>query len=110
VHDRVYAVRDEGSLVECVNWRGRLSIALGDRPKSARAKPRSRAPKPNGKRRAYFGEDRAVLTPIFKGGELKPGDRITGPAIIEEATTTIVVYPKMTARVSSASNYILESS
>ena len=109
VHDRVYAVRDEGSQVECVNWRGRLSIALGERPKPTRAKPRSRTPKPDGKRRAYFGAGRAVLTPIFKGGALKPGDRIVGPAIIEEATTTLVVYPKMTARVSPASNYILES-
>ncbi len=109
VHDRVYAVRDEGSQVECVNWRGRLSIALGERPKPARAKPRARKPKPDGKRRAYFGDGRAVQTPIFKGSALRPGDRIVGPAIIEEATTTIVVYPAMSARVSPASNYILES-
>ena len=26
VHDRVYAVRDEQSEVECVNWRGKISI------------------------------------------------------------------------------------
>ncbi|MSO73805.1 MAG: hydantoinase/oxoprolinase family protein [Alphaproteobacteria bacterium] len=109
VHDRVYAVRDEGSQVECVNWRGRISIALGERPKPARGRQRARAPKPSGKRRAFFGDGRAVQAPIFKGGELKPGDRITGPAIIEEATTTIVVYPKMIARVSPAFNYILES-
>ena len=28
VHDRVYAVRDEQSEVECVNWRGRIAIRL----------------------------------------------------------------------------------
>ena len=28
VHDRVYAVRDEQSEVECVNWRGKISIRL----------------------------------------------------------------------------------
>jgi N-methylhydantoinase A len=27
VHDRVYAVRDEQSEVECVNWRGKISIS-----------------------------------------------------------------------------------
>ena len=108
VHDRVYAVVDEGSQVECVNWRGRLSIALNAPPKAERRRPRANTPRPVAKRPAYFGDGRAVQTPIFKGDMLRPGDRIVGPAIIEEATTTIVVHPKMTARVSPAANYILE--
>ncbi len=29
VHDRVYAVRDEASEIECVNWRGTIAIGLG---------------------------------------------------------------------------------
>ena len=38
---------------------------------------------------------------------LKPGARIAGPAIIEEPTTTIVVYPGLSAELSPAGNYIL---
>ena len=46
-------------------------------------------------------------TPIFQGGALQPGHRITGPAIIEETFTTIVVYPGWTARVDDAGDYEL---
>jgi N-methylhydantoinase A len=38
---------------------------------------------------------------------LKPGAQIAGPAIIEEPTTTIVVYPGLSASLSAAGNYIL---
>jgi 5-oxoprolinase (ATP-hydrolysing) len=33
------------------------------------------------------------LTPVFERAQLRPGDRIAGPAIIVEATTTVVVEP-----------------
>jgi N-methylhydantoinase A len=36
------------------------------------------------------------------------GDEVQGPAIIEEPTTTIVVYPDMSARLSAAGDYILD--
>jgi len=45
----------------------------------------------------------------FRGSELAPGAVIAGPAIIEEPTTTIVVYPKMSASVSPSGHYILRS-
>jgi len=48
-------------------------------------------------------------TPVFRGTELAPGAFIAGPAIIEEPTTTIVVYPKMSASVSPSGHYILRS-
>ncbi len=108
VHDRVYAVRDEGSQVECVNWVGRLSITVAEPAKPTNGKVRAYDPQPSGTRSAYFGDGGRVETPIFRGAELNPGARIAGPAIIEEPTTTLVVYPGMKARVSAADNYILE--
>ncbi len=44
-----------------------------------------------GKRRAYF--DGRVSTPIYDGVKLRARQTVTGPAIIEEPLTTIVVYP-----------------
>ena len=44
-------------------------------------------------------------TDIFRGADLKPGHQITGPAIIEESFTTIVVYPGWTACVDDAGDY-----
>jgi N-methylhydantoinase A len=104
VHERVYAVRDAGSPVECVNWKGRLTVALGTKPGAPNAGTGEAAAR--GTRRTYFGEG-WVDAPIYRGAAMAPGDALSGPAIIEEPTTTVVVYPGCTARVSAAGNVIL---
>ena len=38
-------------------------------------------------------------TPVYRRDALAPGARIMGPAVIEEKTSTIVVYPKQIAQV-----------
>jgi N-methylhydantoinase A len=60
-------------------------------------------------RSAYFGGIGRVETPIYHGKSLRRGAHIAGPAIIEEPTTTLVVYPGMSARLSDADNYLLET-
>jgi N-methylhydantoinase A len=57
-------------------------------------------------RRANLGQGFAE-TPIFFGGDLQAGHEITGPAIIQEVFTTIVVYPGWQARVDDAGDYEL---
>jgi N-methylhydantoinase A len=61
---------------------------------------------PGKTRRANLGQGFAE-TPIFYGPELKPGHEITGPAIIQEVFTTIVVYPGWQAIVDDAGDYEL---
>ncbi len=109
VHDRVYAVRDEQSEVECVNWRGRISIRVAKPPKAVHKKIVRRKAKPSTRRPAYFGPDDLRITPVFRGSELEAGAFISGPAIVEEPTTTIVIYPDMSASVSPSGHYILKS-
>ncbi len=57
------------------------------------------APEASGVRPAYFADDTAIETSIFQRGDLAPGATIDGPAIIEEKTSTIVIYPGQMARV-----------
>jgi N-methylhydantoinase A len=110
VHDRVYAMRDEGSQVECVNWKGRLSVRLGQVADAAKhgSGGASHKPVPQAVRTAYFAGAGERETPVFRGSELSAGATIAGPAIIEEPTTTIVVYPGTQAAVSDAGNYVLK--
>jgi N-methylhydantoinase A len=109
VHERVFAVRDEGSQVECLNWKGRLTVHLDSPVKEGAAQAKSAGiAKPFTRRRTYLGEIGSVETPIYKGLDLPRGTHIPGPAIIEEPTTTIVVYPGTSARVSDADNFILQ--
>jgi N-methylhydantoinase A len=46
-------------------------------------------------------------TPIHSSVDLKPGYEVTGPAIIEETFTTIVVYPGWKAHIDDAGDYEL---
>jgi N-methylhydantoinase A len=106
-HERVYAVRDPGSAVEFVNWKGRIAIRMFPPPPPAAAAATPHAPAPDSTRACYFTETGRVPTPIFLGARLSAGARIAGPAIIEEPTTTIVVPPTMRAELSASGNYIL---
>lgn len=109
VHERVFAVRDEGSQLECLNWKGRLTVQLPSSNRKGHVKHNTAGTGvPLARRRVYFGETGSVEAPIYKGLDLLRGCRIDGPAIIEEPTTTIVIYPRATARLSDADNYILE--
>ena len=60
-----------------------------------------------GTRKAYFKELGGMVdTPIYKGADLKPGNRISAPAIIEEPTTTILVMPGSKASITKYGNYL----
>jgi len=106
-HERVYAVRDEGSPVEFVNWKGRIAITLFEPPPPQHGDAAPYAPAPDRLRPCHFAGHARAPTPIFRGETLRPGARIAGPAIIEEATTTIVVPPGLSAALSAEGNYIL---
>jgi N-methylhydantoinase A len=66
-----------------------------------------REPAPAGTRHANLGRG-LEKTAIHRGPDLRPGDRIASPAIVEETFTTIVVYPGWRARVDDAGDYQLE--
>ena len=106
MHDRVFAITDPGQVVECLNWRGRL-VADVNAPslEPSRAGSASRV-EPDRKRAAYFG-DGLVETPIYIGEQLAADVLIDGPAIIEEPTSTLVVNPGASARVSAGGRYIV---
>jgi N-methylhydantoinase A len=107
VHERVFAITDPGQAVECLNWRGRL-IARVNAPtlEPVRAAGETTA-EADRRRPAYFGRGGAVETPIYLGDRLPVGAVIEGPAIIEEPTSTLVVNPGATARVSAGGRYLL---
>ena len=48
-----------------------------------------------------------VVAAECEGADLAPGYEVTGPAIIQEIFTTIVVYPGWHARVDDADDYEL---
>ena len=108
-HERLYAVREVGGFIECINWRVRLT-GLRDKPSLAReTSHRGTLPRSDRLAPAYFEPDGEVETPIYLGADLGAGMAVAGPAIIEEPTTTIVVYPGARAARTALGNYLIET-
>jgi N-methylhydantoinase A len=57
-----------------------------------------------GRRRAYF-DGRFVEVPVYDGERVRTGQRLEGPAIIEERFTTVVLYPGHKAELDEHGNY-----
>ena len=57
-------------------------------------------------RRCRFGEA-DIDTPVYDGEKLLAGNKVPGPAIIEETTTTVVVPESFECAVDGFKNYVL---
>jgi N-methylhydantoinase A len=61
------------------------------------------------RRKVFFKEaGRFVDTPIYDVLRLKPGNRIDGPAIVEDPNSTILVLPQQTASIDQFRNVFIE--
>lgn len=61
-----------------------------------------------GERKLIFSNDgSATSAPVYDGAKIGAGDRISGPAVIEEATATIVVQPGWQIELHSSASYLI---
>ncbi len=62
-----------------------------------------------GRRKVYFAElGKAVATPTYARGNLRAGNRISGPAVVEEYASTAVVLPGDRLQVDEYGNLVIE--
>ena len=106
-HRRVFSVDDPASPIEFLNWTGRLSIALPQTPTTAATTGPPAAPNVR-TRSALFDLDDRQEARVYRGEGIRTGDVIAGPAIIEEATTTLVLPPGTRATLSPAGSFVAE--
>ena len=88
-----YALRDQEAVL--VNARVAVIGELPEPPQEGDLPARPPVP-PRGRRRIYLGGWQPV--PVFAFEALAPGQAIDGPAIIESATTTVLLRPGDRAR------------
>jgi N-methylhydantoinase A len=107
-HERLFALRDEGSAIEFISWKARLIVETGVKlaPSPGMAEERAQA-QSTPTRRCFFGGDSPVDVRTYRAEHIAPGAILAGPCIIEEATTTVVVFPWMSAQVTSNGHYLL---
>ena len=104
LHERLYTFQKPEHEIEIL---GVQVDALGVRAKAglADARPASGVdrPLPDGERRPVYFSDAGtfVETPVFDGRALPTGAELAGPAIVEEANTSVVVDPGATLHLRS---------
>ncbi len=105
---RVYGLVKAGVPVELINFRN-VYIHTMERPRlKAIARGGSVERSLKGRRDAYFG-DGYVSTPIYDRTKLPTGGQIEGPAIIEQADTTTVIYPGQSCYIDDFNNIIINA-
>jgi N-methylhydantoinase A len=106
-HRRIYGQSDPDGAVELVSLRVQHRAAM---PGPEEMRPPSGDGTPPSERTAYFEElGGRVATPLWSRAALRPGQRLSGPAIVEQADTTTVAYPGQTLEVDAAGNLILHT-
>jgi N-methylhydantoinase A len=107
----LYGRRGPDVPLEVINWR---VVASGPRPEMNFKLPQdasNRGDACKGSRRAYFPEcENYVDTTVFDRYALKPGMQFSGPAIVEERESTLIIGTSGTARVDERLNVIVELS
>ncbi len=101
---RLYGFDRPQTPIEMITWRLH-AVAHLPRP-DLNWKATTAAEVSSRKVRAFFEGHGQVETTVYDGTTLPFGAEIAGPAIIEEPTTTIVVDPGMTGRLSATGNYV----
>ena len=107
-HARRYGHMAQAEAVEIVNFHV-TAIAPIPKPRLKTADvPKAVVASPRDVRRAHFNATQACDVPVWRRTDLPPGLRIQGPAIIEEKTSTIVLYPGQHAEVDPYLNIEIE--
>lgn len=94
-HERAYGYRNDEGRIKFVSFRV-AAVGMIEKPqlKEYPADPDAKAPEPFTKRRVLFqGCEDFVETGIYKREDFVPGACLTGPAVIEQMDTTIVIPP-----------------
>jgi N-methylhydantoinase A len=103
-----YAVKEEP--VELVNIEVK-AMGVVDKPRLRKQVLKEEEPSSNaliGRRKVFFeGDNDFTKTSIYSREKLKSGNRISGPAIIEQYDSTTVVYPEWKASVDEIGNIVL---
>lgn len=108
-HDRTYGFHNAEAPIEVVCAR---MVAIARNRHTA---PGVEVPEPNqavpvGERQVLFERDMPVMAAVYEREALHPGAWFTGPAIVDQLDTTIVIYPGDRAHVDAVFNLVIEVS
>jgi len=107
-HEALYMVRDADEIIEFTEWNLRAIGRLAKRGLPD-LEPAERVERDQEFRDVFFREvGEPVRTPIAGPGDLRIGQPVEGPLVIDERLTTIVVGPNATVTLTAKGNYVVD--
>ena len=106
-HEEIFAINDPESAVEVVAWRARVRCRLRE-SESRQVLTQRATHQPPATRRAYFRDAGEVDAAVRLFDSLEPGESLSGPALIESPTTTVVIEPGATVTRSDTGSLTIE--
>jgi N-methylhydantoinase A len=108
MHEQRYGTSAPAERAEIVSLRATVAGVMRKPPQEKIAAGEAAPPSAahTGKRRVHFGRD-FVDTPTFARAHLLAGNRIEGPALVEEHASTTVVLPGATLEVDAFGNLVI---
>ena len=109
LHEKTYGYRNEDKAIEIVNIRLRAR-GVPEKPEFKKSEKFKKKPPPDaflGEREAVF-DHRRLATKIIARDKLQSGNRIKGPAIVVEYSSTLVIPPFAWAHVDGYGNIVME--
>jgi N-methylhydantoinase A len=113
LHERLYGFSVSDEPVEVVNVRLRAVGRLhrGDRTRAAKPTGLAPRPEPIGTRKVGFGTAKAdrLDVPVYARAALLPGTHFSGPAIVEQSDSTLLIPPGKSVRADAHANLLVQA-
>ena len=105
-HDSSYGFRQDNEPIEFVSLRVNLAGIL-EKPALAKLSKRPRG-KPVASRKVAFTKDARLDAPVYWRPDLAPGQKLTGPAIIEQMDCSTPIFPRDRLQVDDWGNLVVD--
>ena len=106
-HEMAYGYASDSDPIEIVNVRLTARAKLHRLQDSPAASDNPGEPEVRDSRKVYFDDETPVIANIYDRAKLIAGQRVQGPAIIEQLDATTPVYPGDTAVVTADAHLII---
>jgi N-methylhydantoinase A len=105
---RLYGRRPPGVESEVMTWRVRVMGPAPQLDVRTRARSRRTGTGRKERRRAWFAETGFVPVDVFDRYLLPPGAEVTGPAVVEETESTVVIGPGARGKVDTYGSLVVD--
>ncbi len=106
-YQRIYGIADEQAPVEIINLRVTV-VGVTAKPQRRPAAPRATGRAPRRDCRTIREHGKEVTATVYQREDLRPGDTVSGPTVVEAADTTVYVPTGYAGSVDGWGNLLIE--